>query len=46
MDILLNSVASSKMFNGFIMLISNIGGRYISLDIPNNIEFLFRKVYL
>jgi hypothetical protein len=46
MDILLNSVASSKIFNGFIMLISNIGGRYISLDIPNNIEFLFSNYFI
>ena len=45
MDIILNSVASSKIFNAFLIIISNIGGKYITLDIPNNIEFLFSNYF-
>ena len=45
MDIILTSVASSKIFNGFIMLLSNIGGRYIALDMPSNIEYMFTNYF-
>jgi len=46
MDILLNSVASSKIFNGFIILITNLGGKYIALDMPTNIDFLFSNYFM
>jgi Ca2+/Na+ antiporter len=45
MDIILTSVASSKIFNGLIMLLSNIGGRYIALDMPSNIEYMFTNYF-
>lgn len=45
-DNLLLNLANSKIFAGCIMLMSNIGGRYLSLDMPNNIEKLFSSYYI
>jgi len=41
MDGLLTTLSGSKLFNGCIMLLTNIGGRYIPMELPNNIEKLF-----
>jgi hypothetical protein len=41
MDGLLNVLSGSKLFNGCIMLLTNIGGRYISMELPSNVEKLF-----
>ena len=46
MDIILNSVASSRIFNGLIILITNLGGKYIGLDMPTNIDFLFSNYFI
>jgi hypothetical protein len=46
MDIILNSVASSRIFNGLIILITNLGGKYIALDMPTNIDFLFSNYFI
>jgi hypothetical protein len=45
-DNLLLNLANSKLFAGCIMLMSNIGGRYLSLDMPNNIEKLFSNYFI
>lgn len=45
-DNLLLNLANSKLFAGCIMLMSNIGGRYLSLDLPNNIEKLFSTYFI
>ena len=43
MDNLLNNLASNSIFNGSIMLLSNIGGKYLALDFPKNLDQLFHK---
>ena len=42
-DSILISLSSSKLFNGCIMLLTNIGGKYLVMDMPNNMEKLFSK---
>ena len=46
MEQVLIELASNKLFNGCIMLMTNIGGRYIMLDIPQNIEKMFSNYFL
>jgi hypothetical protein len=43
MDTLLLNLSNSPLFNGSIMLLSNIGGKYLALDLPKNIDVLFEK---
>jgi hypothetical protein len=43
MDTFLVDISNSKLFMGTLMLLTNIGGKYISLDLPDNIEKLFTK---
>jgi hypothetical protein len=45
-DNLLLNLANSKLFTGCIMLISNIGGKYLSLDIPSNMDKLFSNYFI
>ena len=46
MEQVLIELATNKLFNGCIMLMTNIGGRYIMLDIPQNIEKMFSNYFL
>ena len=41
MDVILTNLAGNKLFTGLILLMSNIGGKYLSLDMPKNVETLF-----
>jgi hypothetical protein len=41
MDALLSNLAISPYFNGSIMLLTNIGGKYITMDMPKNLDKLF-----
>lgn len=43
MDTALISLSNSPLFNGSIMLLSNIGGKYLALDLPKNIDKLFEN---
>ena len=43
MDTLLLNLSNNKFFGGCIILLTNIGGKYIALDMPNNIEKIFSK---
>ena len=43
MDSLLINISNNPLFNGSIMLLSNIGGKYLALDLPNNIDVLFQE---
>lgn len=43
MDTLLTTLSNSQLFNGSIMLLSNIGGKYLALDMPKNIDVLFEN---
>ena len=42
MDSALINLSNSPLFNGSIMLLSNIGGKYLALDLPKNIDVLFQ----
>ena len=42
-DSILISLSTSKLFNGCVMLLTNIGGKYLVMDMPNNMEKLFSK---
>jgi hypothetical protein len=46
MDTLLLSISNSKLFNGCIMLLMNIGGKYLVLDLPGNMEKLFSTYFV
>ena len=41
MDSLLVNLSNNKLFAGSIMLITNIGSKYLVLDMPQTIEKLF-----
>lgn len=39
-DILLN-LSNNKLFGGCIMLLTNIGGKYLAIELPTNIDKIF-----
>jgi hypothetical protein len=41
MDTALSNIAISPYFNGSIMLLMNIGGKYLAMDLPKNLDSLF-----
>ena len=43
LDILLQAINSSKLFNGISTLGMHIGGRYMTTEIPKNVENVFNK---
>jgi hypothetical protein len=45
LDILLQAINSSKLFNGISTLGMHIGGRYITTEIPKNVENIFNKPF-
>jgi hypothetical protein len=45
LDILLQAVNSSKLFNGISTLGMHIGGRYITSEIPKNVENVFNQPF-
>jgi hypothetical protein len=45
-DVLLNSLSNSKIFIGCVILLSTLGGKYLSIDLPKNIEVLFLKYFI
>lgn len=44
-DILMN-ISNNKLFGGCIMLLTNIGGKYLALELPTNIEKLFIDYFI
>lgn len=42
-DAIFLNLSNSKLFSGCIMLLTNIGGKYLVLDMPNNMERMFSK---
>lgn len=46
MDNILINIANNSLFNGSIMLLSNIGGKYLALDLPKNLDEIFHKYAL
>jgi hypothetical protein len=45
LDILLQAINSSKLFNGISTLGMHIGGRYITTEIPKNVENIFNQPF-
>jgi hypothetical protein len=45
-DTILLNISNNKLFSGCVMLLTNIGGKYLSIDLPNNIEKLFSKYFI
>ena len=46
MDSILVNLSNSKLFGGCIMLLTNIGGKYLAIDMPDNLEKLFSKYFI
>jgi len=45
LDILLQAINSSRLFNGISTLGMHIGGRFISAEIPKNVDNAFNKPF-
>lgn len=45
LDILLQAINSSRLFNGISTLGMHIGGRFISAEIPKNVDNIFNKPF-
>jgi fatty-acid desaturase len=45
-DTVLLNLSNSKLFSGCIMLLTNIGGKYLVLDMPTNMEKIFSKFFV
>jgi len=45
LDILLQAINSSRLFNGISTLGMHIGGRFISAEIPKNVDNVFNKPF-
>lgn len=46
MDVFLIEMSNNKLFSGCIMLLTNIGGKYLAIDLPSNLEKIFSKSQL
>jgi len=44
-DTILLNLSNNKLFSGCIMLLTNIGGKYLIIDLPDNMEKLFSKYF-
>ena len=45
-DNILINLSNSKLFSGCIMLLTNIGGKYLMMDMPNNMEKIFANNFI
>jgi len=45
LDILLQTINTSKLFNGISTIAMHIGGRYMTAEIPKNMENIFSKPF-
>lgn len=45
MDNLFSQMNSNPLFSGCLMLLMNIGGKYVNKDIPKTVEIIFNKNY-
>jgi len=45
LDILLQSVNTSRLFNGISTMAMHLGGRYMSAEIPRNVERTFNRPF-
>ncbi len=44
-DSLLIELSNNKIFAGCILLMTNIGGRYLAIDLPQNLDKMFTTNY-
>ena len=45
-DTILLNLSNSKLFSGCLMLLTNVGGKYLMMEFPNNIEKIFSNNFL
>ena len=45
-DTILMDLSNNKLFGGCLMLLTNIGGRYLALELPDNLEKLFSNYFI
>jgi len=45
-DSLLLNLSNNKIFSGCILLLTNIGGRYLSIDFPKNVDAIFNQFFI
>jgi hypothetical protein len=45
-DNLLVELAGNKIFTGCVLLMTNIGGRYLSIDFPKNLDSIFTQYFV
>lgn len=43
MDVFLIEMSNNKLFSGCIMLLTNIGSKYLAIDLPSNLEKIFSQ---
>lgn len=46
LDSILINLSNNKLFGGCIMLLTNIGGKYLAIDMPSNMEKLFSNYFI
>jgi len=46
MDIIFQCLENSKIFTGCAILFMNIGGKYVSKDLPKSLDVLFENIWL
>ncbi len=46
MDTFLYELSNNKIFAGCILLMTNIGGRYLAMDFPKNVDAIFTKYFI
>ena len=45
-DNILINLSSNKLFCGCLMLLTNLGGKYLALELPSNIEKIFTSNFI
>ena len=45
-DNILIELSNSKLFSGFLMLLTNIGGKYLAMELPDNMDKMFINNFL
>ena len=46
MDSTLMFLNNSKLFNGCAMMIMNVGGKYMNLDLPHSLDNIFQNIWI
>lgn len=45
-DDILVELSNSKLFSGCLMLLTNLGGKYLAMELPNNLDKIFINNFL